>query len=96
MKIKHANPILAEMYLSWANRNSSALWYFRLAHGGPTSPAYIGEAHTSEEWHAKYEETHAEAREYARAYWFARRHPAAAQAIYDFGVETERDGHRCY
>ena len=88
--------IRKDLHLSWSNRNSSALWYWRLAHGGPTSPAHIGEAHTSAQWHAKYEDAHAQARELARAYWFARRHPAAAEAIYDFGVETERDGHHCY
>jgi hypothetical protein len=88
--------IMKDLHLSWYNRNASALWYYRLAHGGPTSPARIGEAKTSAEWHAMYEEAHNEARELARAYWFARRYPAAAEAIYDFGVETERDGHHCY
>ena len=88
--------ITADMRLSWSNRNASARWYYRLAHGGPTSPAHIGEAKTSAQWQAMYEDAHAEAREYARAYWFTRKHPRAAEAIYDFGVETERDGHRCY
>jgi hypothetical protein len=96
MTNKVINAIAKEMHLSWSNCNSLVLWYWRLAHGGPTSPARIGEAYSSEEWHAKYEEAHAEARELARAYWFARQHPAAAEAIYDFGVETERDGHHCY
>jgi len=91
----HTTAISQDLRLSWSNRNSSACWYYRLAHGGPTSPARIGEAKTSAQWHALYNAAHAEAREYARAYWFARTHPAAAEAIYYFGVETERDGHRC-
>ena len=96
MKREIANPILAEMYLLWHNRSHSARWYHRLAHDGPTTPVQIGEAKTSEMWHAMYEEARADAREYARVYWFARKHPMAAQAIYDFGAGNARGGHRYF